>query len=318
MEEHEIGFKVCPHCYSTDLQEKTLVGGPMAHLDYDDRSYKCFNCGRTSVPMEFGTVQDYQDFVVEKTIPLVEVVGEFLSVPLLPLETGGRAFERLYAEANRPMTSVVQVVWDGEGLMPTGLASPLTSYWQTITKKVYMSKEAAFLDLGGINEGSADVEGMRRAMKRKNDIWLDIGLRGEQDVFDAFLMGADRMLVTSIGTASMETFRKAIDLSDRVVPCLCCDPKVRWRRQRGAEEDPERVVAALESMGYRTIGFLDLNRLGRGQGLERYWAGNVSRLIERPIIGGGVTLADRETLMELGAGGALLDPFGPEVMAHLE
>ena len=61
MDEHDRMFKL-PR-FSTDLQERTLIGGPMAHLDNDQRSYRCFNCGRTSVPTgKFATVQDYQGF----------------------------------------------------------------------------------------------------------------------------------------------------------------------------------------------------------------------------------------------------------------
>ncbi len=39
---------------------------------------------------------------------------------------------------------------------------------------------------------------------------------------------------------------------------------------------------------------------------------------ETPLIGGGVRLADKELLLEMGAGGALLDPFGPEVLSKMD
>jgi len=318
MDEKDIGFKVCPHCYSTDLEEMTLVGGPMAHLDNDDGSFKCFNCGKIGVPMEFATVDEYQSFVLERGASSLESGPEFVLVPLLPLETGGRRSMRMSGGTSRPVTRVTEVIWELGSFQTTGRKALLGPYWQKITKEVYGSKEAAFLDLDGINEGEADIEGMRRAMKRKNQIWLDIGLRGEQDVFDAFLMGADHMLVCTIGTSSLEHFRKAIDLSDRVVPCICCAPDVVWRRQREPETDPRRVADALRSMGYRRIAFLDLRRIGRGQGPDRYWAGNMCTYAEAPLIGGGVGLADRELLLGMGAGGALLDPFGPEVVSKMD
>ena len=318
MDEKDIGFKVCPHCYSTDLEEMTLVGGPMAHLDNDDGSFRCYNCGKIAVPMEFATVEEYQRFVSERTAFSIEAGPEFVRLPLLPLETGGRKFLRTNGETSRPVTRVTEVVWEGGSLQPVGRKMLLGPYWQMITKEVYDGKEGAFLDLDGINEGEADIEGMRRAMKRKNQIWLDIGLRGEQDVFDAFLMGADHMLVCTVGTSSLEHFRKAIDLSDLVVPCICCGPEVVWRRQREPVTEPRRVADALVSMGYRRIAFLDLRRIGRGQGPDRYWAGNMCTYAESPLIGGGVRLADQESLLDMGAGGALFDPFGPEVLSKLD
>ena len=163
------------------------------------------------------------------------------------------------------------------------------------------------------------MEGMRRAMKRKNAIRLDIGLRGEQDVFDVLPHGGG----SDAGCKHRDFLAGAVPQGHQTFRTGWCPASAAGLRWCGAAKrepvtEPRRVADALVSMGYQRIAFLDLKRIGRGQGPDRYWAGNMCTYAESPLIGGGVSLADQESLLDMGAGGALFDPFGPEVLSKLD
>lgn len=303
--------RVCPYCYSPDITEKLLIGGPMAYVDNDDGAFRCLHCGKSAVPMDFGSWEERQAFV--DNLEKEEGKEGFRSYPMMPLLWEDRGFSSS-SESNDP--AVVDLRWDGTLQIGERIAT-FSDYWRTATKDVYGSKLACFLDVNGINGSRQEVYEMQRSLRRRNDILLDIGVRREQDVYDSFTMGAAEVLACTWTVPSIDLFREVFEMTDHCIPCICYDGNVKWGRRDSGQDRLKDVLDQIASFGYGEVAVLDLRRLGTEEGPDM-------RLIQMAmgskldlIIGGGITKAHVPLLQGQGIVGALLEPFAPEMRQAL-
>ncbi|OPY32512.1 MAG: Histidine biosynthesis protein [Methanomassiliicoccales archaeon PtaU1.Bin124] len=289
--------RVCPYCYSPEITEKVLIGGPMAQLDNDDGTYRCLHCGKSGVPIDFAGWEEYQEFIDSK-MASTEVHSRPI-LPMLPtLFHGG-------IEAGSVNATVVKVTWDG-GLRFGDQRERLQDNWKR-AEKVVEGKAACILDLNGIMEGRPDLDGIQHVLRRKGEVMLDIGIHHEQDVFDCFTMGASQVLATSIGMPSFKVFERVLDMTDECIPCLCYDDKVQWRRPRGNPTELDDCLSALKELGFAQVGLMCLDRLGKANGPDLRVIDKATRAGLKVWLAGGVRFEDVPSLPAQ-VSGVLLDP----------
>ncbi|MCE5296613.1 MAG: hypothetical protein LLG16_05865 [Euryarchaeota archaeon] len=303
-DEWEGRVRVCPYCFSHEIDEVALIGGPMAQLDNDDGTFKCHKCGRVAVPMEFASWEEYIAFVWDRDD---KTDDNFRTIPMMPLVWDDRKGEAFVSD----------ISWNGR-LVPGSMRTPFKEYWRTASKEVYRTIRTFIVDVEGTLTGSARVTELQKVLRKKADVSLDIGIRNEQDVYDCFTMGAWEVIACTWAVPSIDIFEDIIEMTDRCVPCLCHERTVVWSKKNGNPEKLEDAVRALKDMGYDTIAVMDLWGLGKGGFHGEDLIMRAKGLGVKIIAGGGVDLAQVESIKELGADGAILDPFTPELVAAFD
>jgi phosphoribosylformimino-5-aminoimidazole carboxamide ribonucleotide (ProFAR) isomerase len=300
-DEWEGRVRVCPYCFSHEIDEIALIGGPMAQLDNDDGTFKCHKCGRVAVPMEFASWEEYIAFVWERD----EAPDDnFRTVPMMPL-VWDDGTEEAY---------VTDISWKN-GLVAGSRRKPFKEYWKTSSKDVYNTVRTFIVDVEGTLTGSSRVTELQRILRKKADVSLDIGIRDEQDAYDCFTMGAWEVIACTWAMPSIEIFERIIEMTDRCVPCLCHEKSVVWSKKNGNPDKLEDAIAALKDMGYDTVAIMDLWGLGRGSFHGEDLVMRAKGLGVNVLACGGIDLAHVPSIKELGADGAILDPFTPELDA---
>jgi len=272
----------------------------MAQLDNDDGTYRCLNCGRNAVPLDFAGWEEYQDFL--QTNPAKEEEKGPTAIPLIP------ALFDLGRDASFVSASVANITWN-DGIIVGEERADLAAYWRTI-EKASGSKAACLLDIYGILHGKPDLDELQRIMRRRSEVMLDIGIRNEQDIFDSFTMGASSVLACSFGMISFKVFERVLDMTDECIPCLCHTDKVQWGRQRGNPTDLSECLARLKEIGHTQVAVMDLTRLGTGRGPDLRTAYQAAEVGFDVWVAGGVRAEDVQALPKEVAG-VLLDPVLP-------
>jgi len=301
-EELEGKVKVCPFCYSHEIDEVALIGGPMAHLDNDNGSYKCHKCGRTAVPMEFNSWEEYLAFIWDRD---TDTLDHFRTVQMLPVFWDGN--DEAY---------VTDICWN-EGLELGERWAPYNDYLHVSSDIVHKSTPFV-IDVKGTLSGDAQVDELQRLLRRKADVSLDIGIRDEQDAYDSFTMGAWEVIACTWAMPSIDIFEKMIEMTDRCIPCLCHGNDVVWSKKRDNPIKLEETVRALKDIGYGTVAVMDLWGLGKGSFRGGDLVLRAKELGVDVIAGGGISMAQLTTIRDLGAQGAILDPFSPDIQKGLE
>ncbi len=73
-----------------------------------------------------------------------------------------------------------------------------------------------FLDIDGIEFNSPQVDLIRKASTRK-EIWADVGARNAEGVTDAFIAGADKVILSTKTIASKDAIKESIEMSDDLI-----------------------------------------------------------------------------------------------------
>jgi phosphoribosylformimino-5-aminoimidazole carboxamide ribonucleotide (ProFAR) isomerase len=298
-EEGEGRVRVCPYCFSHEIDEVALIGGPMAQLDNDNGTFKCHKCGRVAVPMEFNSWEEYVAFVWERDDISID---NFRVLPMMPMIWDD--------ETGEPF--VIDISWDDRLVVGSKRAS-FKEYWKVSSKEVYNSISSFVVDIDGTLTGNTRVTEIQRILRKKADISLDVGIRSDQDVYDCFTMGAWEVIACSWAIPSIDIFGKIIEMTDRCVPCLCHESSLVWSKNKGNPDNLEDAVRRLKDMGYDTIAIMDLWSLGKGEFHGKDLIARAKGLDVNIIAGGGIDLAQAKAVKELGADGAMLDPFAPEL-----
>lgn len=295
----------CQHCGSRRLVPKVLVGGPMAGVDNKDGTYICLDCGRELVPLGFSDEAERSDFASHARA----ADKDFFHIPIVPVETWSLFNIPLLDVSVVQVAKVVELEWrQGWRIRPGGV--PFADYWKAVGSKRYGAEDVLLMDLAGMQQGRPNFEALRHLMKRKYKVWLEMGVREVQDVFDAFTLGSQNVMLGSMTCRSTDFLQEILELSDMSVPLLYWDGRVLW----GGKRLPEDIVGALrllEGMGFERAAVLDLRRLG---GTEGYDVGLADRAMGTGmgvVFGGGVREADLPELRERGMVGGLVDPFTP-------
>lgn len=73
-----------------------------------------------------------------------------------------------------------------------------------------------FLDIDGIERNKLQSDIIKKLSTRK-EIWADVGSRGPENVTDAYIAGAHRVVVGTKTLPSWEVLESAVDLSDQII-----------------------------------------------------------------------------------------------------
>ncbi len=302
MDEEVVG---CQHCGSRRIVPKVLVGGPMAGVDNKDGSYVCLDCGRELVPLGFEGEAERQDFVAH-----AQSAGkDFLHIPIVPVDTWSLFNLPILDLPIVQVAKVVEVEWrDGWNVKPGGV--PFADYWKAVGSKRYGAEDVLLMDLAGMQHAHPNFEALKALMKRKYAIWLEMGVREVQDLFDAFTLGSQHVLLGSLTCTSKGMLEEIIELSDMSVPLLYFDGKVRWSGKRFPSDIPGSL-RMLDDLGFERAAVLDLRRLGGADGYDAELAEEALSSEIDILFGGGVRETHLPELRKKGAVGGLLDPYTP-------
>jgi uncharacterized protein related to proFAR isomerase/DNA-directed RNA polymerase subunit RPC12/RpoP len=310
-------ISACPYCGSREIEPEVIFGGPMAGVDNKDGSYICRQCGRKAVPLDFVNQTELRAFK-EDTMEPAQASRSFMHIPIMPVDT--RSFLSL-AGIDIPLGNVAEVVsvkWNGAQLVRTEYTAKFSKYWKAVSGQRYNASEVMLMDLAGIMEARPNFEVLRQLLKRKYNVWLEIGMRNEDDLFDAFAMGVSYAVAGSLCCRHIEMFRELFELSDKCIPCLYLDKGVVWERPGAGPKDMGEAMEALKMIGFDEMAIIDLPRLGTRSG---YSEELVTEALGHGIslhVGGGITERDFESLERMGVAGALVDPFTPVIADIIE
>lgn len=319
MAERRHRIRACPYCGSEDIVPEILFGGPLAGVDNNDGSYICNNCGARAVPIDFEEEVEVEDFRSEKITSRQEPVRkDFLHIPIMPLDTA--PLFRL-SGSRIPISKTAEVVdlfWKGNYFARGDYKVPFLKYWRAISGSQYNAENIFLMDLAGIEEGRPNFQALKKIIKHRHEVWLDLGMRNIQDLFDSFALDISWAVAGSLTMPGIDLFEEIYELSDRCVPCLYLDGKVIWRRKDKAPDDPEYVLRLLDRIGFELSAVIDLRKLGTRAGVDSSLLQRLEGTDQALVIGGGVTEGDFVLLKEKGFSGALMDPFTPTICNIIE
>ncbi len=303
----------CQYCGSRRVVPKVLVGGPMAGVDNKDGRYVCLDCGRELVPLGFEGEEERQEFIAQ-----TDTAGrDFLHIPIVPVDTWSLLNIPLLDVPLVQVAKVVELRWQEDWeVLPGGV--PFETYWRAVGSKRYGAEDVLLMDLAGMQHSRPNFEALRTLMKRKYSVWLEMGVRDVQDIFDAFTLGSQNVMIGSLTCPSQKMLEEVIELSDQSIPLLYYDGKVRWSSKRFGPDSLSQSLDLLYSLGFDRAAVLDLRRLGSKAGFDPTMAEEALSRDIAVLVGGGVREPDLPALRELGAAGGLLDPFTPVVLDLIE
>ncbi len=307
-----VTLRACPYCGSMDTHPALLFGGPLPWVDHNDGGYQCRSCGKTAVPLDFDSLEDLSAF--QKSIRAVAggKTDDFIHIPIMPVDTASLFNVPVLKYSVGQVANVVEVDWDG-GYRVRGKSARFSRYWSAVQSPRYSAKEVMLLDLAGVRDGHPNFDVLKKLIRTKYQVWLDLGVRDLDDVFDAFTMDVARTVIGSLTAPDLDVFKEAFDISDRVVPCLHWSREVLWSHRDVGPRDLGRAIAAMKDIGFDTIGVIDMTRLGRGQGVDRALVERLSGMGDGMIVGGGVIEKDLDLIRASGLKGAFMDPFTPVI-----
>jgi uncharacterized protein related to proFAR isomerase len=291
-----------------------LVGGPMAGVDNDDGTFRCRACGKKAVPLTFGSTEDWIHFRQSKIRGREQERArpEFSTVPILPVDTrpllsvGGIDVPIL------KLAEVVDLRWDGSSMDRNDYHVSFDRYWRAVSGQRYNASDILLMDLSGVRNGKPNFRVLRELVKHKYDVWLDLGIRSEADLYDAFAIEISRALVDTSLCGSLKLYEELFALSDRCVPCIqVANDDVIWKR---ANAGPGTIKGALETMkdiGFEEVAVIDVQRLGTKLGVTEAMLDQLEGAEVRVIVGGGVLESDLDLIKSKGLKGAFIDPFTP-------
>ncbi len=308
----KVTLRACPYCGSMDTHPALLFGGPLPWVDHNDGGYHCRHCGRTAVPLDFDSKEDLLAF--QRSIKAVGGKADegFFHLPIMPVDTSSLFDLPMLKLPVAQVANVVEVEWE-RGYRVRGRSERFSRYWSAVQSPRYSAKEVLLLDLAGVRNGRPNFDVLKKLIRTKYQVWLDLGVRELDDVFDAFTMDVARTILSSMTAPDLGVFEEAFEISDRVVPCLHLAGDVLWSRKGVGPTRLEEAVAAMRDIGFELIGVIDLPRLGRGQGVDTQLVERLSRLDGHIIVGGGVLERDLDTMRASGLAGAFMDPFTPVI-----
>ncbi len=306
------GVYACPNCGGRDMEPLQLVRGPMATVDDWDGSYKCYECGHVAVPLFFESAEEWVLFRQSKKRNVVEQEESgFVHIPIVPVDTrplvGQTGFDVPFVK----IVDVVTVEWDGKKFQRTGYSARFNRYWDAICGTRYNCKQIMLMDLAGIAFGKPNFKAMRQLVKKNYDVWLDIGIASEQDLFDSFSLEAHKAMADTSTVSSPRLFKEIFELSDRCVPCIHLADEVVWGRPQPKLADLEATVRFLCDIGYKEIAVMDLKRLGKRNGVSTQLLDRLQSMDASFLVGGGVLESDLERIKAAGMVAALIEPFTP-------
>ena len=286
----------------------------MAGIDNDDRTFRCRACGNKAVPITFSSTEDWIHFRQSKIKGKEQERArpEFSTVPILTVDTrpllsvGGIDIPIL------KLAEVVDLRWDGSNIDRNDYHVSFDRYWKAVSGQRYNASDIMLMDLSGVRNGNPNFRVLRELVKHKYDVWLDLGIRSEADVYDAFAIEVSRALVDTSLCNSLKLFDEIFALSDRCVPCIqVANGEVIWRRANAGPATIKGSIKAMKDIGFEEVAVIDVRRLGTKLGITEDMLSELEGSEVRVIVGGGVLESDLERIKMKGLKGAFIDPFTP-------
>ena len=294
------------------MEPLQLVRGPMATVDDWDGSYRCYECGHVAVPLFFESAEEWVLFRQSKKKNLPEKdEGGFVHIPIVPVDTRPLMSETGFDVPFIKVVEVVTVEWDGRKFQRTAYSARFDRYWRAITGTRYNCKQVMLMDLAGLAYGKPNFKAMRQLVKNKYEVWLDLGISSEQDLFDSFALEAHKALADTSTITTPRLFKEIYELSDRCVPCIHLADEVVWGKAQPKLASLEATVRYLRDVGYEEIAVMDLKRLGKRNGVSEQLLERLRSMEASFLIGGGVLESDLDRIKAAGLVAAFIEPFTP-------
>jgi uncharacterized protein related to proFAR isomerase/DNA-directed RNA polymerase subunit RPC12/RpoP len=306
-------IKACPYCGSIEIVPKILFGGPLPGVDAKDGTYVCENCGREAVPLHFRSFDEWNAFFKDTGDASKSIDSTFARVPIVPINTAALFSLGKFDFPIGKTAKVVNIVWHNNSIVPRDDGVPFDTYWKAAFDKRYNASAILIMDLAGIAEAKPNFKVLKDLTKKKHEIWLDIGMRSIQDLFDSFAMEVSKAIASTITSTGLEIFNEVFELSDRCLPCIYFDEEIVWAKKRAGPSKLKEMAKKLKSIGYGEMAVVDLRRLGTANGVSRDFLAETLACDLDIYVGGGVIETDLEFLKEKGVAGAFIDPHTPVI-----
>jgi len=165
--------------------------------------------------------------------------------------------------------------------------------------RMYLSgyKTICVLDIDGIEKGRPQL-GHIRALGQGKNIWYDSGVRDLDDMADAFMAGATRVILGTKTLASRDALIECHEASsDYVLGLDWASDHIVSGDAELSQADPLDLLAEMKQLGVRRVLFTQLGRVRRGARMDDALVREMVARSRRFYIGGsGFDLATAEEI----------------------
>ena len=113
------------------------------------------------------------------------------------------------------------------------------------------------VDVNGLRQGAMDLRTIKKIKIRKAEIWLMTFVEDVGDVFDAFYMDIDRLLIPYHSVASDTELKEIVRISDNCVLSIFVEKG--YAVSRTGREDVRSAIRTGKEAGFRSIAVLDVS-----------------------------------------------------------
>lgn len=235
--------------------------------------------------------------------------SDFRLIPMIPLVKRG-----ILHQSNR--LAAVTVMWDsGEGMVTQAPEHDYQNYVKWLKGQQDKGIPWMMMDAGRSKSGP-DYSLMKDSRVRGWQRWFDPGIRTIDDVFDAFSMDVDMLMIGSSNLDSFEVFEEAHEVSDSCIPLLMYNGKSVIFSN--GVYDLSKTLKKIDAIGFENIVVLDLPSLGRNNKPGNPFWRDIYRGRANLIPAGGITEKDLPYLREWDYNQALRDYLNPPVQLFEE
>lgn len=308
-------FAVCSHCGSSKVRPRRVLAGQILSANRGANMFHCEECGQDGLLVTLDSEEAVAKFreerrgeiaVKEKLPPKVE------AIPIIPLHARAPLGSALLESLPFRSAEVVSVRWKDNVLEKTEYAVNFEEYWRAVGSTRYRASTVYVLDIGGINQGEPSFQAMRELAKCDCKILFDLGVSSPEDLMDGFMVDVDKVIASTKSLKTIQDFRDIYALTEDCVPCIDWDEGVLWAGGVKTHNLKE-VAAALKEVGFGSIVFMDMKRLGTWSGPSMELASTLATFGMQIYLGGGVKEEDVPLLLDKGIYAALVDPYTPVI-----
>ena len=232
--------------------------------------------------------------------------SDFRLIPTIPLLKGG-VLNRSERLATAP------VIWDaGKGFVAQSPRLGYQNYTKWLKGQIDKTTPWFMFDAGQEKTGP-NYSLIKDSHIRGQERWFDPGVRSIDDIFDAFSMDTDMLLINSAGLDSFETLKEAHEVSDSCIPLLLYDGKSVIFYN--GLYDLEKTLNEIGAIGFENIVVMNLPALGqKNKPGNPFWR-DIHRGETNLIPAGGITEKDLPHLKDWGYREAMRDYMSPPLQS---
>jgi len=311
----KIELAICSNCGSSNVRPRRVLAGPIISPNRGGNTFRCEDCGQVGLLVTFDSEEAVVKFreerkgeiaAKEKLPPKVE------AIPIIPLHARPPLGSALLESLPFRSAEVVSVRWKDNAIEKTEYAVNFEEYWKAVGSTRYRASTVYVLDIGGINHGEPSFQAMRELAKCDCKILFDLGVNSAEDVMDGFMADVDKVIASTKNLKTLQDFKDIYALTEDCVPCVDWDEGVLWAGGVKTHNLKE-IAAALKGIGYDSLVFMDMKRLGTWSGPSMELAGTLPSFGLRIYLGGGIKEEDVPLLLDRGIYAALIDPYTPVI-----